>query len=108
MSCNGSLIAVPHPKGKDGTILLCSVPVGPRRTHGTVYVSFDGGRTWPHSRLVVPTAFAYSSLIQLPDGHIGLFYESERYAKIEHVRFSVPWLLDLDNSVAEQNSTKLD
>jgi len=100
VSCNGSLIAVPHPKGKDGTLLLCSVPVGPGRTHGTVYVSFDGGRTWPHHKLVVPDAFAYSSLIRLPDGHIGLFYESEGYARILLVRFSLPWLLDLSGSVA--------
>jgi sialidase-1 len=95
VSCNGSLIAVPHRKGQNGTILLCSVPVGPKRTHGTVYVSFDGGRTWPLHKLVVPSAFAYSSLMQLPDDMIGLFYESAGYAKIELVRFSLDWLLDL-------------
>ena len=108
VSCNGSLIAVSHPQGKDGTVLLCSVPVGPGRTHGTVYVSFDGGRTWPHSKLVVPTAFAYSSLVMLPDGHIGLFYESVGYAKIELVRFSISWLLDLDESVVEQDAIRFE
>ena len=98
VSCNGSLIAVAHPKGKDGTILLCSLPAGPRRTHGSVYVSFDGGRTWPHRKLVVPGAFAYSSLIELPDGRIGLFYESEGYARILLVRFSLSWLLESGHS----------
>jgi len=67
-------------------MLLCSVPIGPKRTHGTVYVSLDGGHTWPHRRLVVPDGFAYSSLIELPDGNIGLFYESEGYREIRLVR----------------------
>lgn len=98
VSCNGSLIAVAHPKGPDGAILLCSVPVGPKRTHGTVYVSFDGGHTWPQRKLVVPGAFAYSSLIELPDGNIGLFYESEGYREVCLARFSLPWLLGEDRS----------
>jgi sialidase-1 len=94
VSCNGSLIALGHPKGSDQAILLCSVPVGPRRTHGTVYVSFDGGLTWPRMRLVVPTEFAYSSLMQLPDGKIGLFYEGRDYKTIELARFELNWLLN--------------
>ena len=94
VSCNGSLIAVQHPKGRAGVILLCSVPVGPHRTHGTVYASFDGGHTWPKSKVVVPTEFAYSSLMQLPDGKIGLFYEGRDYRKIELVRLELSWLLN--------------
>lgn len=93
VSCNGSLIAVANPKGIGGSILLCSVPVGPARTHGTVHVSLDGGRTWPIRKLVVPGAFAYSSLAALPDGNIGLFYEGEGYREIRLVRFSLDWLL---------------
>ena len=93
VSCNGSLIAVEHPKGLDGAVLLCSVPVGPGRTHGTVYVSFDGGLTWPRSKLIVPSEFAYSSLIELPDGEIGLFYEGREYETIELARFSLGWLI---------------
>ena len=93
VSCNGSLIAASHPRGRDQTILLCSVPTGPGRTCGTVYVSFDGGLTWPHKKVVVPTEFAYSSLIQLRDGRIGLFYEGRLYRTIELVRFTLDWLL---------------
>ena len=93
VSCNGSLIAVRHARGAGGTILLCSVPVGPKRTHGTVYVSLDGGKTWPIKRLVVPGAFAYSSLIELPDGRVGLFYEADGYRAVRLVRLSVEWLL---------------
>ncbi len=93
VSCNGSLIAVDHPKGKDGAVLLCSVPVGPGRTHGTVYVSFDGGKTWPHKKLVFKEAFAYSSLMQLPDGDISLFFEANGHKNIKVAKFSLDWLL---------------
>jgi len=93
VSCNGSLLAVPHPTHKGQVILLCSVPVGPKRTHGTVYVSFDGGQTWPVNRLIVPGVFAYSSLVLLPDGMVGLFYESEGYRSIRLVRCSLATLI---------------
>jgi len=99
VSCNGSLISVRHPKGRDGVILLCSVPVGPGRTQGTVYVSFDGGKTWPRTKLIVPAEFAYSSLMQLPDGKIGLFYEGAGYKTIELARFTLDWLLNEQSSI---------
>jgi sialidase-1 len=96
VSCNGALLAVPCDRGTGGTILLCSVPVGPKRTHGTVYVSFDGGKTWPHKRLVVPGLFAYSSLVQLPDGAIGLFYEARSHKDIVLARFGLDWLMGME------------
>ena len=94
VSCNGSLLAVPHTLGEDNTLLLCSVPVGPGRTHGTVHVSFDSGKTWPHSRVVVPEEFAYSSLVCLSDNTIGLFYEANGHKNIRLARFSLAWLLE--------------
>ena len=94
VSCNGSLIAARHPKGAGGTGLLSSMPAGPRRTHGTVYASLDGGKTWPIRRCLVPGAFAYSSLAVLPDGHIGLFYEARNHRDIKLVRFTLAWLID--------------
>jgi sialidase-1 len=93
VSCNGALLAVEHPGGKNGSILLCSVPVGPGRTHGTVYVSFDEGKSWPWKRVVVTEEFAYSSLIQLPDGTLGLCYEANGMKNIKLRRFSLDWLL---------------
>lgn len=93
VSCNASLIAVPHPEtGKD--VLLCSLPVGPKRTHGTIHVSLDGGKTWPQKKLVVEGLFAYSSLAMLPDGKLGLFYETNDYREIRLVRLELTWLLE--------------
>jgi len=101
VSCNGSLICVKHPEGTDRAILLCSVPVGPGRTHGTVYVSFDGGKTWPHQKLIVEAEFAYSSLAELPDKTIGLFYETNSHKDIKLVKFTLDWLLTNNNIRSE-------
>jgi len=92
VSCNGSLLAVWDEQG-DREVVLCAYPAGPGRTHGVVSVSFDGGQTWPMTRLVVETEFAYSSLVALPNGDIGLFYEARGHRDIDLVTFPLSWLL---------------
>ncbi len=72
-ACNGDLITV-----KDGTrnVMLHSLPGAPDdRRDVSVYASFDEGRTWPVKTLAVPGGSAYSSLVQLPDGSIGILTE---------------------------------
>lgn len=66
------------------------------RVDGTVWASFDGGRTWPVMRLVKEGAFAYSSLAAgrpgtASEGWIYLLYE-ERGGSI--ARFNLSWLLE--------------
>lgn len=92
VSCNGSIITV-WDEANDREVVLCSYPAGPRRTHGVVSVSFDGGETWPLNKLVVETEFAYSSLAVMPDGDIGLFYEARNHRDIGLVVFPLDWLL---------------
>ncbi len=91
VSCNGALLCVQDESGRD--VLLCSVPVGPRRTHGTVYASLDGGRTWPHSKTLVEGEFAYSSLVSLGDGRLGLVYEARGHRDIVLMRFTLSRIL---------------
>jgi len=85
VSCNGSLLCVQDEAGRD--VLLCSVPAGPRRTHGTVYASTDGGRTWPRRAMLVESEFAYSSLVELQDGRIALVYEARNHRDLYVRRF---------------------
>ena len=71
-----------------------------QRERGTVWVSFDGGKTWPISRLVDEGGFAYSSLVAgragTPgEGWIYLMYEfieDGRYAGAKVARFNLPWI----------------
>tara|TARA_R110002049_G_scaffold278973_1_gene457821 strand:+ start:5743 stop:6906 length:1164 start_codon:yes stop_codon:yes gene_type:complete len=65
------------------------------RKRGTVWASFDGGKTWPVNRLVDEGSFAYSSLAAgrkgtPSEGMIYLFYENEAGAKM--ARFNLAWI----------------
>jgi sialidase-1 len=91
----GGLVRLPV-KGHD--ILIFSNIESPEgRTHGTVWASFDGGKTWPVKKLVEEGSFAYSSLAAgrkgtPSEGIIYLLYESGAGAKL--ARFNLAWLTD--------------
>ena len=79
-------------------ILLFSNIESPEgRHHGTVWASFDGGKTWPVKLLVDEGSFAYSSMAAgrngtPSEGMIYLFYESDKGAKM--ARFNLAWITE--------------
>lgn len=82
-------------KGRD-ILVFSNVESDTGRERGTLWVSFDGGETWPIKRLVEPGPFAYSSLAAgrkdtASEGWIYLLYEHGPDARI--VRFTLDWLL---------------
>ncbi len=91
--CMGGLVRLPI-QGKDILIFSnCDSPSG--RRLGTVWASFDGGKTWPLKRLVHEGSFAYSSLTAgrpgtKSEGWIYLHFESSG-SKV--ARFNLSWLL---------------
>lgn len=74
-ACNGDLLTW-NRDGKE--ILLQSIcnDTGSRR-NVTIFASFDGGKTWPVSKVVCPEPSAYSALTILDDGTVGCFVEEE-------------------------------
>lgn len=46
-----------------------------KRENGTLRISEDGGKTFPHSKLLFPGQFIYSSLSYLGDGILAILYE---------------------------------
>ncbi|MEX2569581.1 MAG: sialidase family protein [Cyclobacteriaceae bacterium] len=74
----GGLVRLPI---ADHDILIFSNIISPEgRTNGTVWASFDGGKSWPVKRTVDTGGFAYSSLAAgregtPSEGLIYLFYE---------------------------------
>ena len=65
------------------------------RTRMAVRLSYDEGKTWSVKRLIHPGPASYSSLVRLPDGHIGLLFEGgEKHRRewIRFARFSLSWL----------------
>jgi len=54
--------------------LLFSLPMLDGRHQGTVWLSYDDGRTWPVSKTLRPDRFKYSCLARLPDDTIGCVF----------------------------------
>ncbi len=65
-----------------------AVPVG--RTAMTVKTSFDNCQSWSNSKLVYAGPSAYSCMVKLPGGKVGLFFEAGEkrpYEKMVYVSF---------------------
>jgi sialidase-1 len=82
-NCNGSLIRVDYTAdGQKKHVLLFANPHSQKaRTHHTIQVSFDDGRTWPesHHRLLDEGRGAgYPSLTRIDDQHVGIVYEGSQ------------------------------
>lgn len=96
--CMGGVVRLPI-KNRDILIYSnCDSPSG--RKQGTVWASFDGGKSWPIKRLVDRGTFAYSSLdVGRPGtktaGQIYLNYES---GGSKMARFNLSWILAGDKT----------
>lgn len=90
----GGLVGLPI---KDRDILLFSNIISPEgRKNGAVWISFDGGQSWPIHRIADEGSFAYSSLAAgrsgtASEGLIFLLYESDGGAKI--ASFNLAWVM---------------
>ena len=99
--CMAGLVRLPI-AGQD--ILLysnCDSPGG--RHHGTVWGSFDGGKTWPVKRLVFEGAFAYSSMTAgrpgtKSAGSVYLNFEGGPKGGSTVARFNLSWVLQGENT----------
>ncbi len=90
-----SIIRLTLPELQERKRLLFSNPASARRERMTVRVSYDGGDTWPVARVVHEGPAAYSSLVAMPDGRIGLLYErgtKAPYETIVFTTFTLEWL----------------
>jgi sialidase-1 len=75
-----------------GRVLFANPASQEKRVAMTVRASTDDAKTWPVSLLVHEGPSAYSCLVALPDGSIGLLYElGEKYPyeRIEFARFKL-------------------
>ena len=85
--CQGSIIRYRE-------LLLFSNPASKdARVDMTVRQSRDDGATWPTSKLIHKGPAAYSCVVALPDGSVGLLYECGEktpYERIDFARFSLP------------------
>lgn len=86
--CMASILRVPG----EGNRLLYSGPRSTKRENGTVYLSTDGGLTWPIKKTLFAGSFAYSVLCASPDGTFGCLFETDNANRIVFARFTLDWL----------------
>ena len=75
----------------DGTtVVFTGCDSESRRALGSMWISRDGGRTWPEKMLVESGGFAYSVPVALEAGKVGVLYETAGYRSIAFRTVSVP------------------
>lgn len=90
--CQGSILRLTDPADGGKSRILYSGPQSTKRENGTVFVSYDEGKTWPTKRVLETGSFAYSCLTPLPGGAVGCLYEAEGTKKVVFARFTLDWL----------------
>ena len=86
--CQNSLLALPGAKHR----ILVLGPTGGKRAAGTIRLSTDDGKTWAKSRVLVPGAFAYSSMALMKDGRIGVLYEPAGSTEVLFLTVDLAWI----------------
>ncbi len=74
--------------------LIFSSPASSNRTNGIIKMSYDNGKTWPVEKLLIPGPFAYSTLVPVKPGVMGILYEvnGNPLTTINFSTFSIRWL----------------
>jgi len=96
-NCNGSLRRIDYQQaGEQKHVLLFANPHSQKgRTHQTIQVSFDDGRTWPESHHLLldeGRGAGYPSLTRVDDKHVGIVYEGSQ-SHLVFEKFSLDELL---------------
>ena len=92
--CQASIRRYSHDKSR----ILFSNPADPsKRKNMTIRLSYDEAKTWPVAKSLHEGPAAYSCLTVMPDGNIGIVYESgvkSPYEEITFATLSLEWLTD--------------
>ncbi len=82
-------------RGKD--FIVFTNAASDKRENLTVRLSYDGGHTWPVARSIYAGPAAYSTVIPLRDGNIGVLYERGEKNPAERItfaRFNLEWVTE--------------
>ena len=93
--CQANMLRYSWPEGEtrgSKSHILFSSPRGSSRSNLTVWLSYNEGKTWPVSKQVYIGGSAYSDLVALPDGRVGVLHEKDGYQTISLATFDLSWL----------------
>ncbi len=83
-SCMAGLVALTDPADgfSESRLVYCGPDSTSSRSMGTVWLSKDGGVTWPTKKLLYPGGYAYSLPVWVDCDRFGVFFERDGYTKI--------------------------
>lgn len=87
--CQGSLISHRFSRDKHHYLAFSNPASKDKRMNMTVRISADDGKTWPISKTIHEGPSAYSNLVSLPNGDIGIFYEGGNERPYEGLAFKI-------------------
>jgi len=82
-SCQGAVIRHSWPKdGKPGILLYSGPGVTTARAQGTLFASYDDGKTWPWKQEYYQGGSGYSDIAVLADGRVAVLFEKDGKSKL--------------------------
>lgn len=100
-SCNAGIARYTLTRnGEQKNRLLHTLPANANRKNLTLFLSEDEGKTWPVSRVLCKGEAAYSEIVVLPNGEIGIISEEKDNPAydIYFTRVSLNWLTSWKDS----------
>lgn len=85
--CQASLLTYVLPGKKPGMLLFANPANKENRVNMTLRVSYDDGKSWPVSRVLHAGPSAYSDLVRLRSGDVGVLYEAGEESPYEGIVF---------------------
>jgi sialidase-1 len=55
-------------------------------------MSQDDGKTWAWQKVIYAGGGAYSNLVRLPTGQVGILFEKDNYQTVSFTSFSINWI----------------
>ena len=82
-NCQGAIFRYSWPKdGKPGLILYSGPAAARARANGTLFGSYDDGKTWPWRQMYYEGPSGYSDGCVLPDGRVAVVFEKDGKANL--------------------------
>ncbi len=89
--CQGAVKRYSWPKdGKPGVILYSGPGVATARARGTLYGSYDDGKTWPLKQQYYEGPSGYSDVAVLPDGRLIVLFEKDGKSDLGFIILPAP------------------
>jgi len=90
-NCQGAVVRYSWPTGGKPGLILYSGPAALNgRAHGTLFGSYDDGKTWPWKLEYYEGGSGYSDACVLPDGRVAVLFEKDGKSDLGFVVLPAP------------------